>query len=686
MKSLQFKPRFGSCLLFITISFFLLLSACGGDGSSSSDSSDHNSSNTGSIAVRAQWPDEAKTIASTDDDYYSRVAPAAVLTVRVIVSGPGMTDMQQDFIASAGSGTVTGVPVGTDRTVTLQGLDSNGTITHEGSVSNITVIAGQTTNAGTVVMKMVIGVFIKTISIAGSWAGFFGSSTYVLAQNLFLASEIDGSGYIDKIYFEYRSTESTAINCPNTTFKLGHTSVANLESTFANNVEQGNGSQVTVINDSTITFPVGVPGDFAVINLDTPFHYNGVDNLVVEMERTAACDGTFDDADHSSGFTSVAWTFTNGSPTGSTGSFRHDMKFTFAGGDNYLDFSTGTLSTGNSYPFNPNASIGRKVQLLYPASDIDGSGPITGIGFPVGATTTNQTYTVTIKLGHSTLSELVDGPFDDSYSDTPVTVASNLTFNVPAGVPQGAVVWLPFTGSFSYNGTDNLILEVETTDNSLATDTTWWWGRFGSGVPYYRLFGDVGSATGTAARNYYFAKFRFYGGTIDVITDGASQTGNIFPPTGMWGRQAMFRSTELGTAGTIEAIACRMDSTGPTVATDYPNYTVIMGHTDLTQLSTTFASNYDDATTVHNGTFSLPAGYIEGDWIEIPITPFAYDGIRNLVVYIYSDGATMYTCKMSGSDLTRYPAQSMATADYTSPTGILWDNKVDMRFKIQVYD
>ncbi|MHC4639736.1 MAG: hypothetical protein ACYTBV_19895, partial [Planctomycetota bacterium] len=395
MKGLHIKPQFGSCLLFIMIYLFLLLSACGGDGSSSDDSS----SNTGSVIFSVAWPGEANTIASTDDDYYITAAPAGVVTVRVIVSGPGMTDMQQNFIASVGSGTVTGVPAGPDRTVTLQGLDSIGTITHEGSVSNITVIAGQTANAGTVVM--ILRGFVKTVApVTGdAFNAPFDDVSNDHEQNLFFASDINGSGYIKSLSFSYMNNESMSTNCPDVTIKMGHTSLSALTTTFANNVEQGRGSLATVFTGA-VTIPTGSAGDYFTISLDTPFHYNGVDNLVVEFIKSILCDNSVELATTTAVYTDVTlWDSNEASATGSLWDNYPNVKFTFAGGDNYLDFSNGTLATGNSFPFNTNASTGRKVQLLYPASDIDGSGPITGIGFPVGATTTNQTYTVTIKLG-----------------------------------------------------------------------------------------------------------------------------------------------------------------------------------------------------------------------------------------------------------------------------------------------
>ncbi len=102
---------------------------------------------TGSIAAQLDW-----TANKGSSAIHSAAAPAGVVTVRITVSGPDMTDIQKDFAASAGQGQIDGVPVGTNRTVKAQGLNSDSVVTHEGSIGNVTVNAGQTTDVGTIVM------------------------------------------------------------------------------------------------------------------------------------------------------------------------------------------------------------------------------------------------------------------------------------------------------------------------------------------------------------------------------------------------------------------------------------------------------------------------------------------------------------------------------------------------------
>ena len=142
----------------------LALAGCGGGNNSSSAATQNptivNSIvETGSIAVKLNWGSLPKAISKTVAS-----APAGVVTMRIIVYGSGITSaIQKDFIATAGTGTIDGVPSGTGRTLTIQGLDISGTVTWQGSTSNITVKAGQTTDAGTITVTAATSLKIEIV-------------------------------------------------------------------------------------------------------------------------------------------------------------------------------------------------------------------------------------------------------------------------------------------------------------------------------------------------------------------------------------------------------------------------------------------------------------------------------------------------------------------------------------------
>jgi len=134
------------------------------------------------------------------------------------------------------------------------------------------------------------GTFFKTYHIDDNGYGAFpfSESQDAKIQLLYTAAEINGSGNLTALRFR-RDSDTGQVTCPNTTIRLGHTNLTALTTTFASNVEQGQGSLVTVLDNTAMTIPAGNAGEWFEIPLTIPFPYNGVDNLVVEMEQFTGC-------------------------------------------------------------------------------------------------------------------------------------------------------------------------------------------------------------------------------------------------------------------------------------------------------------------------------------------------------------------------------------------------------------
>lgn len=150
-----------------------LLFSCGSDQSSVQEN------RVTGIAYRLKWP-VGKSVASV---------PAGVATVRMSVSGPGMNTLSKDFPASANTGTIDNVPVGTGRTITFQGLDSSRILKYEKVVPNVTLVPGLTYNCGAVSMD-VVGTAVPTSP--GNLAAIAVSSTLI---NLVWSDSNDETGY-----------------------------------------------------------------------------------------------------------------------------------------------------------------------------------------------------------------------------------------------------------------------------------------------------------------------------------------------------------------------------------------------------------------------------------------------------------------------------------------------------------
>lgn len=493
---------------------------------------------------------------------------------------------------------------------------------------------------------------------------------------MYQADEVNGSGYINALYFKYGSTVAADVTCNNITIKLGHTSRTNATGLLADLTMNANvGSLVTVLNNATITIPAGTGGNYFKIPLTDTFNYNGVDNLLVDFGRTTLCTADVNpraEIGYPNG--KHAASVVSGTPdTGTLANAMLHMKFDFAGGDNTQDFG-GT--NGITLPF---STLTPRTQNLYLASEIDGSGSITGLAFQMSTTSTAETYTATIMMGHTTLTALGTTFAANFDSGTPVTVANAITFNIPDGIPAGEWFWVPLpTNTFLYNGTDNLIVDVVTTAATGNTSI----GFLGTtGRRNYN--NDNTAPDGAVDTAAVHVKFRFNGGTMGVITDAALGTSNAFSNS-VGGRANLYRSTELGTAAQIKSVACRMEAATST-ATTLNNYKIIMGHTLLDSLDATAANNFISQSVVYDGAFSIPAGLVQGDWITVPLTtPFNYNGTDNLVIWMgttAASGGITHRCELSSAD-ARFPNHSgTGPPDSINIAGI-GNVKFDMRLGI----
>ena len=141
---------------FVCAALMLFVAGCGTNNTTAD-------SNTGAIVAKLAWSSDSNT--SSSDKIIAKAA-AGVATVRIIVIGSGMTDMQRDFVAADGGGVIEGIPSGSGRTLKAQGLDAAGFIIYQGEIKNITVQAGQLTDVGIIVMVSVTSSNVAPITNA----------------------------------------------------------------------------------------------------------------------------------------------------------------------------------------------------------------------------------------------------------------------------------------------------------------------------------------------------------------------------------------------------------------------------------------------------------------------------------------------------------------------------------------
>ena len=117
----------------------------------------------------------------------------------------------------------------------------------------------------------------------------------------------------------------------------------------------------------------------------------------------------------------------------------------------------GSPTAANSIPFwgaNYNAY---RCQWLYHQSEINQAGDIVAVGIYSTADVPSEYYHVTVSCCHTPLTDLTTN-FSDNYGGkSPQILLQAETLLVGTGVDQ---TWYYFPGAFSYNDTDNLIVEI----------------------------------------------------------------------------------------------------------------------------------------------------------------------------------------------------------------------------------
>jgi hypothetical protein len=113
---------------------------------------------------------------------------------------------------------------------------------------------------------------------------------YTYSQQIYLASEINATGNITSVSFYYASAPSSTAASDLWTVYLGHTA----KTDFATTTDWESSTNLTQSYTGTVTFPA--VGNWMTITLDTPFPYNGTDNLIVAVDENLTgynCSASF---------------------------------------------------------------------------------------------------------------------------------------------------------------------------------------------------------------------------------------------------------------------------------------------------------------------------------------------------------------------------------------------------------
>lgn len=464
------------------------------------------------------------------------------------------------------------------------------------------------------------------------------SVTSSVLQWLYRPDRVNGSGVITSVSFYLQSAVATDITCSRGIIRMGHSSLPDLTSTMPDNPDLGGFQNVF---DGAFTVPASAAGTAVTFTLDTPFVYNGVDSLIMEYERAENCTADANMVQYvNTGYGSTMY------PGLASALPRlYQSTFHFQGGDNLVvDGTTEYLA-----PFRATLADVRHLQTIYLADEINGAGPVTGIALKLGATTTvDRLIQYSVTLSHTSLSAVASTTFADNVTGSSEAVALSRAVTISGGMPADTWFWLPIPdGLFTYNGTDNLVLDISVTaaggDVSL---------RAKSQATARTVYGVPGMDVGSGGSGYTPAlKLRFNGAPTHVMpVKTTDESFDITSGSIPLAAKTQVLASELGSKGTITSIACRLDNDA-SLGT-YQNLTVKMSH--AASIGT------PEVVTVRDGLFTLNAGVPAGNWLEIPLTtPFEYDGFSDLnILLAWSHATGILTCDAGGNS-TLYAGRSL---------------------------
>jgi len=252
-KALVLYPAILSCLLLIFIS-------C-------KDENPGTKEGTGGLHVQLIWESPSRAN-SSQITRQANTLPSTVTIVKFIVSASDINSVIKSFEASAGSGIIDNIPVGSNRTLTAQGLSSDSVVIYEGTETDISISSGMNTDVGTLTMaatsNVSIGFVISSISSNTSENG-------------------DRTSFTIKLNSEPRADVTIAISSSNTTEAV--VSPSSLIFTSSNwninqivnvtgvddNIQDGNQSYTVILGAASsddADYDQQDPADVGITNID----------------------------------------------------------------------------------------------------------------------------------------------------------------------------------------------------------------------------------------------------------------------------------------------------------------------------------------------------------------------------------------------------------------------------------
>ena len=190
--------------------FILLLVIGAGTCKLENTEKDDSESLTGGLVAQLVWEEriQAGELNSKNPRVLDTI-PAEVVTIRAIISASDMANIEEDFPVAAGEGVIDNVPIGTNRILTMQGLNSTGAAIYQGVATSITVAAGEIADAGTITMVPYDGAEITAFSFTATANSELSSDVTATINNTNITATVPSGTDVTALVATFTITGAT---------------------------------------------------------------------------------------------------------------------------------------------------------------------------------------------------------------------------------------------------------------------------------------------------------------------------------------------------------------------------------------------------------------------------------------------------------------------------------------------
>lgn len=546
------------------------------------------------------------------------------------------------------------------------------------------------------------------------------SVNWSYSQQIFTSAEMGGAHTIYSLSFNYLENTNGDVS-RNVKVYLAHTTKVDFDNPAGDAIDI---REMTKVYSGRMAFDA--ESGWITLVLDTPFQYNGNDNLVVAVvDWTDAYTGSpilfacTDIAKTSSVFFASYSSYINNLSFASdreSYNYRSNIRFGFeyvapeepvidtVETDAYLQVGTGTTNTSNILPIETDISWSYS-QQIFTAEEMGGSRTIYSVAFNYsGNTSYGLTRNVKAFFAHTQKDEFEysTGDFVD-VEDLTKVYSGNVSFDEESGW-----ITLVFDTPFVYNGTDNLVVAVVDNTGDEASSISFGCSDItrSRAVAIAEYYSGSISSTSEASQKalcYYRNNIRFGleyieppAHIVDTIeTDAYLQVGTGTETTDLPFNtfydysysQQLFASWEMGGPRTIYSVSFNYSSNNNSEAF-YRDLKLYMGHTSKYEYD--YSSDWVKSNLANVGSENV---LIDGEsgWITIVLrTPFEYNGTDNLAVAVrdntgeYEEESVGFMCSESeySSAIYRY-TDGNAIYNLNSSFGSVLNKRNNIRFGLE---